>query len=113
MLTLTLNQCEVVFEYRSTEAAGPARQRAEFRRGFFPFYDELWNLINLRNDLQHYQSGLFVDDVPTFDKRTVREVIMNAVCHRDYQLGGSVFIIQISSKIDSEESRRFSPRHYP
>lgn len=94
-----LSQCEVVFEYRSTEATGPAQQRVDFRRGFFSFFDELWNLVNLRNDLQHYQSGLFVEDVPTFDERAVREAVMNAICHRDYQLGGSVFITQYPRKL--------------
>lgn len=87
-----LPQCEVIFEYRSTEASGPAQQRVEFRQGFFSWYDELWRLINLRNDLQHYQSGLFVRDVPTIDERAAREAIMNAVCHRDYQMVGSVFV---------------------
>ncbi|MDA0745629.1 MAG: ATP-binding protein [bacterium] len=68
-----LGQVEVVFEYRSSEASGPAQQRKEFRQGFFSFYDELWRLINLRNDLQHYQDGLFVLDIPTFDERIFQE----------------------------------------
>jgi len=89
-----LAQAEVIFEYRSSDASGPAQQRKEFRQGFFSFYDELWNLINLRSDIQHFQSGLFVLDVPTFSERVVREAVLNAVSHRDYQLGGSVFIRQ-------------------
>jgi len=89
-----LAQAEVVFEYRSSDASGPAQQRKEFRQGFFSFYDELWNLIDLRNDIQHFQSGLFVLDIPTFSERVVREAVLNAVSHRDYQLGGSVFIRQ-------------------
>jgi len=94
-----LGQSEVIFEYRSTEASGPAQQREEFRQGFFAFYDRLWELINLRNDKQHYQDGLFVLDVPTFDERVVREAILNAVSHRDYQLGGSVFVRQYPQKL--------------
>ncbi len=94
-----LPQCEVIFEYRSNEAAGPAQQRVEFRQGFFSWYDELWNLINLRNDLQHYQSGLFVWDVQTIDERSAREAIMNALCHRDYQMGGSVFVTQYPRRL--------------
>lgn len=78
-----LGQAEVIFEYRSTEASGPAQQREEFRQGFFSFYDRLWELINLRNNKQHYQDGLFVMDVPTFEERVVREVVLNAVSHRD------------------------------
>lgn len=89
-----LAQAEVVFEYRSSEAPGPAQQRKEYRQGFFSFYDELWHIINLRNDLQHYQDGLFVRDIPTFDERSVREAILNAVSHRDYRHGGNVFVRQ-------------------
>ncbi len=89
-----LAQAEVIFEYRTSDASGPAQQRKEFREGFFSSYDELWNLINLRNDIQHFQSGLFVLDIPTFSERVVREAVLNAVSHRDYQLGGSVFIRQ-------------------
>ncbi len=93
-LGLHLAQAEVIFEYRASDASGPAQQRVELRQGFFSFYDELWNLINLRNDIQHFQSGLFVLDIPTFSERVVREAVLNAVSHRDYQLGGSVFIRQ-------------------
>jgi len=94
-----LGQSEVVFEYRSGEASGPAQFREEFRQGFFTFYDKLWELVNLRNDKQHFQDGLFVLDVPTFEERIVREAILNAVSHRDYQLGGSVFIRQYPRKL--------------
>ena len=94
-----LAQSEVIFEYRSSDASGPAQQRKEFRLGFFSFYDALWELINLRNDKQHFQSGLFVLDVPTFSERVVREAVLNAVSHRDYQLGGSVFIRQYPRRL--------------
>jgi ATP-dependent DNA helicase RecG len=94
-----LAQAEVIFEYRASERAGPAEQRVEYRQGFFSFYEDLWRNINLRNDLQHYQVGLFVHDVPTFAERSVREAILNAVSHRDYQLGGSVFVRQRSRRL--------------
>lgn len=94
-----LAQCEVVFEYRSSDGTGPAQQRKEYRQGFFTFYEDLWRTINLRNDIQHYQSGLFVIDIPTFAERPVREAIMNAVSHRDYQLNGSVFIRQYPRRL--------------
>ena len=94
-----LSQAEVVFEYRSSNTSGPAQQRKEYRQGFFSFYDDLWNSINLRNDLQQYQDGLFVLDIPTFAERPVREVMLNAVSHRDYQLGGSVFVRQYPRRL--------------
>jgi len=89
-----LAQAEVVFEYRSSEAPGPAQQRKEYRQAFFSLYDDLWNTIDLRNDLQHYQDGLFIRDIPTFEERSVREAILNAVSHRDYRHGGNVFVRQ-------------------
>ncbi len=102
-----LAQSEVVFEYRSSDASGPAQQRKEFRQGFFSFYDELWELINLRNDIQHFQSGLFVLDIPTFSERIIREAVLNAVSHRDYQLAGNVFIRQYSRRLVIESPGGF------
>ncbi len=94
-----LPQAEIIFEYRSTEASGPANQREEITEGFFLSYDKIWDLINLRNDKQHYQEGLFVLDVPTFNERVVREALLNAVCHRNYQMGGSIFVRQYRDRI--------------
>jgi ATP-dependent DNA helicase RecG len=98
-LTKWLANAELIFEYRSNEASISHQQRQEFRQGFFLHYDELWNLINLRNDLQHYQEGLFMWDIPTFNERVVREAILNAVCHRDYRTSGSIFVRQFPRKL--------------
>lgn len=95
-----LSQAEIVFEYRSSEASGPAQDRAEFREGFFLCYDELWQRINLRNDLQSYQEGLFRYDIPTFDEVAVREGLLNAIAHRDYRLGGSIFLRQYPRRLE-------------
>jgi ATP-dependent DNA helicase RecG len=104
-----LGQAEVVFEYRPNDAPGPAADRHEFRRGFLPVLDELWRLVNLRNDKQHFQQGLFVWDVPTFDERAVREAVLNAVSHRDYRHGGSVFVRQYPRRIEIVSPGGFPP----
>jgi len=49
-LGIHLAQAEVIFEYRSKETSLPFQQRKEYRKGFFLYYDDLWNTINLRND---------------------------------------------------------------
>ncbi|MBU2600816.1 MAG: putative DNA binding domain-containing protein [Actinobacteria bacterium] len=95
-----LAQAEVVFEYRNSESPGPANQREDFREGFLLYYDRLWELVNLRNDRQHYQDGFFMLDVPTFSEVAVRETILNAVAHRDYRHGGSVFVRQFARRIE-------------
>lgn len=95
-----LSQAEVIFEYRHNNASGPAQQRMEFRQGFFSFYDKLWETIDLRNTNQHYQDGLFIWDIKTFNERAVREAILNAVSHRDYRSGASVFVRQYPERIE-------------
>uniref|UniRef100_A0A831TYR6 Transcriptional regulator n=1 Tax=Geobacter metallireducens TaxID=28232 RepID=A0A831TYR6_GEOME len=95
-----LAQAELVFEYRSSEASGPAADREEYREGFFLWQDAIWNKINLRNDRQSYQDGLFRMDLPTFDEVAVREALLNAVAHRDYRLGGSVFVRQYAHRLE-------------
>lgn len=95
-----LSQAEVIFEYRHNDASGPAQQRIEFRRGFFSYYDKLWETIDLRNTNQHYQDGLFIWDIKTFNERAVREAILNAVSHRDYRSGASVFVRQYPERIE-------------
>lgn len=102
-----LAQSEIIFEYRSSEASGPAGQREEFREGFFSCYNKIWNLINLRNEKQHYQEGLFVYDVPTFNERVVREAVLNAVSHRNYQMGGSIFVRQYHDRLRIESPGGF------
>jgi ATP-dependent DNA helicase RecG len=97
-----LPQAEIIFEYRSSNASGPASQREEFRAGFFTCFNRLWELVNLRNDTQHYQEGFFIFDIPTFNESAVREAILNAVSHRNYQLAGSVFIRQYPDKLSIE-----------
>lgn len=108
-----LAQAEVIFEYRATNASGPAQQRKEFRQGFFSFYDELWKLIDLRNDIQHFQSGLFVLDIPTFSERVVREAVLNAVSHPSrLSAGWQCFCQTISPAVITGKSRRFPCWYY-
>lgn len=102
-----LPQTEIIFEYRSSDASGPASQREEFRMGFFACYGRIWELINLRNDKQHYQEGFFIYDIPTFNERVVREAILNAASHRNYQMGGSIFVRQYRDRLVVESPGGF------
>jgi len=104
-----LAQAEVIFEYRASEASLTSQQRVEFRQGFFQFYDELWNLINLRNEVQHFRDGLFIWDIATFNEAVVREAILNAVSHRNYRLAGSVFVRQFPRKLEIVSPGGFPP----
>ena len=104
-----LAQAEVIFEYRSSEASTPYQQRREFRQGFFLFDEELWSVIDARNEVYQFEEGLFVGDIPTFDYRVVREGLLNAVSHRDYRRGGSTFVRQFRGKLEIQSPGGFVP----
>jgi ATP-dependent DNA helicase RecG len=95
-----LAQAEIVFEYRSHEASIAYQQRKEYRQGYFVFHDDLWQTINLRNDLHSYQDGFFRNEIAAFNEDAVREAILNAVSHRDYRMPGSVFVRQFPEKLE-------------
>lgn len=102
-----LANSETIFEYRASEAAGPAGKREEYREGFFNYFDKLWNEINARNLKLPYQDGFFLYDVYAYNERAVREAVLNAVCHRNYQLPGSVFVRQYNDRIEFESPGGF------
>ena len=104
-----LAQAETVFEYRSSDASIAYGQRREFRQGFLTFIDALWELINLRNEVHQFQDGLFRYEILTFNQAAVREAILNALAHRDYRLGGSIFIKQFPKKLEIVSPGGFPP----
>jgi ATP-dependent DNA helicase RecG len=104
-----LAQNEIIFEFRMSNRPGPALQREEFRIGFFASFDRIWDLINLRNDRQSYREGLFVFDVPSFNEDVVREALLNAASHRNYQMAGSVFVKQYQDRLVIDSPGGFPP----
>ena len=104
-----LAQAEIVFEYRSSEASGPAADREEYRQGFFAIQDALWHKVNLRNDRQSYQQDFFRYDIPTFDEVSIREALLNAIAHRDYRLPGSIFVRQYARRLEIVSPGGFPP----
>ena len=102
-----LANAETIFEYRVSEASGPAGKRVEYREGFFSYFDRLWDEIDRRNLKLPYQDGFFLYDVYAFNERSVREAVLNAVSHRNYQLPGSVFVRQYNDRIEFESPGGF------
>ncbi len=95
-----LAQAEIIFEYRKDDVSIEAQVRHDHREGFFLIDDRLWELINARNDAQSFRDGLFVGSIATFNEIAVREVLLNAVAHRDYGLGASVFVRQYPRRLN-------------
>lgn len=77
----------------------PHNNGSNIVKAFFSFYNDLWEKINLRNDNQHFQDGLFIWDIPTFNEIAFREAILNAISHREYRMAGSIWIRQFPRTI--------------
>jgi len=90
---------EIILEYRAEDNQIESNDRVSFGRGLFGCLDFIEAWLEKRNSVQHFQDGLFVRDVKTFDERSMREALMNAVTHRDYRQLGSVFVRQYPSRI--------------
>lgn len=104
-----LAQAEVIFEYRSGEASGPAQQRLNFQDGFFAFQSDLWEKIHAHNDLQSFRNGFFVRDIRTFNPIAIREALVNAVSHRDYRMAGSITVRQFPRRLEIVSPGGFLP----
>ncbi len=89
-----LAQAETIFEYRKERYIIEYQARKEYRTGILLYLDELWNEINLRNTIEFYQMGFFKFEVKMFNESVVREAILNALVHRDYQSQSSIFVKQ-------------------
>lgn len=89
-----LAQAELIFEYRTREGVVEYQQREEFREGLFLYFDRLWSAIHQHNDIHHLHDGAVRRELRAFNEIVVREALLNAVAHRDYRLGGSVFVRQ-------------------
>jgi ATP-dependent DNA helicase RecG len=102
-----LRLAEVIFEYRNSEASIAYQQRKEYRQGYLLYDNELWNQINLRNEVQPVREGMVIRQVPVFNEEVVREALLNAVCHRDYRNGESIFVRQYPRRLEVESPGGF------
>ena len=107
-LSRHLPQAEVIFEYRPNENAIAYSTRSETNR-FFLYADDLWQAINARNEMQQFRDGMFVRNIPAFNEDVVREAVLNAVSHRDYQVAGSVFVRQSPRRLEVVSPGGFPP----
>jgi hypothetical protein len=83
---------EIIFEWRQEEKIGHDF-RKEWRAPFFSIFDDIWSTINARNIRFPFQEGFIQREVFAFNEKTIREAVLNAVTHRDYNIQSqSVFI---------------------
>ena len=95
-----LPQAEVIFEYRKSESMIEYQDREEYRAGFFLWRNKIWEKINTRNETHSYRDGMFYYDIQAFNEAVTREALLNAVTHREYRHGGSIFVCQFSNRLE-------------
>jgi len=91
---------EIIFEYRGRDGQIGHDERREFKEGLLVVLEPLWDLVNKRNAMQPLHIGLFREEIPMFHERSVREAILNAMCHRDYRNQSSVFVRQTPTTLE-------------
>jgi ATP-dependent DNA helicase RecG len=70
----------------------------------------VWNHINIRNSKVSMQKGLFQKDIYIFSEKPIREVLLNAVAHRNYnKVSASLFIKFLTESFIIERLRDFLP----
>lgn len=104
-----LADAEVIYEYRSSEAEIRHQDRVEYRQALFLFFDVLLAKVDARNDKQFFLDGPYRREIPTFNEGAVREVLLNAICHRDYRQAGSIFVRQFPRKLEVVSPGGFPP----
>lgn len=95
-----LANAELIFEYRSAETSIAFQQRHEHRQGIILMIDVLWRQIDARNEVFRITDGMYARDIPMFNELVVREALLNALSHRDYANGDSIFVRQYPNRLE-------------
>lgn len=86
---------EIIFEWRQEAKIGHD-YRKEWRAPFFSIFDDIWATVNARNIRFPFQQGFIQREVLAFNENTIREAVLNAVTHRDYNIQTQSIFIKAS-----------------
>lgn len=99
ILKSKLPQAIINLEYRHNLSQIVFDNRETFSLPYFISIDQLWNAINSRNGQVPVQEGLYIFDIPFFNKEVIREAINNAVAHRDYTKASEILVKQYPTEL--------------
>jgi ATP-dependent DNA helicase RecG len=108
-LSSLLPQAEIIFEYRSMLSSIDYQERDVYRQGMLGVLDNVWGSINKRNEVQSFQFGLVRHQIRTFAERSIREALLNAMCHRSYDDQGAVRVLQSPRQLQVISPGSFPP----
>ena len=99
-LQVNLGDAEICFEYRNSKDSPTYNDRVDYRKAFVLSAFEIWEKVSSRQQVHTFVDGLFRREILAYNEEVVREALFNAVCHRDYEMRGSIFIKQSSEEIE-------------
>ena len=91
-----LPQNKITIEFRTNPVSIEYSARKEFQEPLFVEIDHVWEYVNqpASNPLLHYQDGPYIYDIPSYNEKSIREALLNAICHRSYLIHSDVVIKQ-------------------
>ncbi|MBU2591092.1 MAG: putative DNA binding domain-containing protein [Nitrospinae bacterium] len=96
VLDSILPQTEIIFEWRQVSGKIAHDYRKSWREPFLKIIDEVWRELEGRNIRTPFQQGFFQREILAFDERSIREAVLNAVAHRDYNISGRCIFVTAS-----------------
>ena len=93
-----LPDAEIIFEWRQNPEQTAHDFRVVWKEPFFAIFDEIWQTINARNIRFPLQTGFVQREIYAFSEKVIREVVLNAVTHRDYRAKGKSIFLKASPK---------------
>ena len=99
---LLSDQCEHSMKCAVYEGTGKMqfKTRKEFHGSILKQMDEVYDFLNLNNNLNSTIDGLKRTDHPDYPPYALREALMNAIVHRDYDYSGSTLINIYDDRIE-------------
>lgn len=93
-VALLSDQCEHSIKCAVYEGTGKTKfkTRKEFTGSVLRQMDEAYEFISLNNNLNSTIEGLKRVDNPDYPPYAIREALLNAIVHRDYDYSGSILI---------------------
>ena len=97
-----LPQNKITIEFRTNPVSIEYSARTEFQEALFTGLDHIWDYLNqpASNPTLHYQDGPYIYDVPSFNEKSIREALLNAICHRSYLIHSDVVVKQSSEFLE-------------
>lgn len=103
-----VTNAEIIFEYRKEPNIIKYTQRKSYKQNILTTLENIWKTILPYIERTDIQLGATITEVLNFPERSVREAILNAICHRDYFNSESVIV-----KLNPDKLEVISPGRLP